>query len=500
MQNIIINILFIEAFEVEISEKIMHKQLPLNQVNQVVDVVLLASAGFTTEGEKVPTKAVQLFTRQAVVQLWNHLEKILDQEKSVFITGDPGCGKSCVVWSWCCYKVTKGKTVLWIHTIAHEKSPRRVLLLNGFNDEDRTFMGSTYILKNSLPKADILVLDGITADNITETFPLVDRKKYSSTFVVSSQQLQLKSEEAILTKYMVHCWEKEDFIDAVKNEALLKWIRSTPDVLPNSGTVEEIVDFKYFYAGRSARWMFQYSIDQVKVVIGDYIDRCPDFDALAAGMSGTQSKEAINHLISKLPNKTVDLISLYATQQLLKKINSKSVVEAKNLLSRYPTCLGFLFEIVFLIQIRQGPLQFKGLDGKLEIWGYNDQYTLDEFSSKDISTCAENDWIIPNWNQQAYDFVQIYELINTASTPQIKLRFVQLTKASSHKFNPSPVQDFITEIGCRAEVTDVDFVFVIPDSKLSKFKVISAQTQFTVNMGKKVSTSHEFRILGWSEN
>ena len=83
---------------------------------------------------------------------------------------------------------------------------------------------------------------------------------------------------------------------------------------------------------------------------------------------------------------------------------------------------------------------------------------------------------------------------------QIKLRFVHLTKASCYKFNPSAVQDFITEIGCRAEVTDVDFVFVIPDSKLSKFKVISAQTQFTVNMGKKVSTSHEIRILGWSES
>ena len=388
----------------------------------------------------------------------------------------------------CVVKVTKGKTVLWIH-VQHEKSPRRGLLLNGFNDEDLTFMGTTYTLK-TLPKADILVLDGITSKNSTETFTLVDEKKYSSKFVVSSQQLQLRSEPAILSKYMVYCWEKDEFIGALKaqNGALLQWItENTQNVLPTTrGTVEEIVNFKYFYAGRSARWMFQYSIDQVKVVIGDHIDRCPNFEALAAGMSGTQSTEAINHLISNLPNKTVDLISLYATQQLLKKIESKSVVEAKNLLSRYPTCLGFLFEIVFLIQIRLGgksehssPIKFKGLDGKLETWRYNEQYTLDEFSSKDISTCAENDWIIPNWNQQSYDFVQIYELIKTASIPQMKLRFVQLTKASSHTFSSSPVQDFITEIRSRAEVTDVDFVFVVPDFLLSRLEEIGLKINFS---------------------
>jgi len=76
----------------------MHKQPPLNQVNEVVNVVLLASAVFTTGGGK-STKAVPLFTRQAVVELWNHLEKMINQEECIYITGNPGCGKSCVVWS-----------------------------------------------------------------------------------------------------------------------------------------------------------------------------------------------------------------------------------------------------------------------------------------------------------------------------------------------------------------------------------------------------------------
>ena len=504
MQNIDIFI-FVEALEVEISEKIKHKQLPLDQVNNLVDVVLLASAGFPTGN--CETKAVRLFTRQAVIDLWNNLENKMDSSSCSYITGDPGCGKSCVVWSWCCYKVTKGKTVLWIHPTDREKIPERVLLLNGFNDEDSTFMGTTYSysVKTSLPKADILVLDGITEKNSNECFGWVVPKKYSCKFVVSSQQLQLKKEEDLKNEYVLSCWEKEDFIDALKNEALLKWIRSTPDVLPNSGTVEEIVDFKYFYAGRSARWMFQYTINDVKLFIGKHLDRCPNFDTLVTGMSGPQSSVAINHLISKLPDKTVDLISLYATQQLLKNTARKSIAEAELLLQGYPTCLGFLFEIKFLFRIRLGkekpstPIQLNGLDGNSETWGYNKEYTLDEFSFKDISTCAENDWIIPNWNQQAYDYVQIYELNNTASTTQMKLRFVQLTKASNHKFNPSSVQAFITEIRSRAEITDVDFVFVIPHSKLSEFKVFP-QTQFTVRMDNEVRISHEIRILGWLEN
>ena len=76
---------------------------------------------------------------------------------------------------------------------------------------------------------------------------------------------------------------------------------------------EELIKEKFFYAGCSARWMFNYTAAKVKDTIGKQFRKCTSFMALTAGGGGDASKTAVNLLWVGYPSEDGEGLTFFSS-------------------------------------------------------------------------------------------------------------------------------------------------------------------------------------------
>jgi hypothetical protein len=240
----------------------------LKKIGSFVDIAGLFHAGLA--GEKHDAK--RLFFKESSFNLLQRLKNLDYRGFRVF--GPPGIGKSCIVWAFVCDEFLRmQKKVLWVH-VEKDAKPIHILMTEGkvfhIFGADHEFVSES--------DADIVVIDGVIGgvhrhslymESLWEWRVNPNRKAIQ----VASMQVKINTASDKF-KDIVRCtlapWSLEDYLCACRDDEFFKSIAWAFEGLTGEDNEDRIAE-KFFFAGCSARWMFDFSVDDVKKDIDDYL-------------------------------------------------------------------------------------------------------------------------------------------------------------------------------------------------------------------------------------
>ena len=254
-----------------------HKSDDVIDINQVPDIAGLEVgkfyqvAGLEIAGLGTSNNPDQYFyCRNDTINLISNLNKIMNGIK---IDGPPGVGKSTTVWLWVCNQVkynNKVESVLWVHLDSRVKIVhiRKTGFFKVFPKKDNY---SDYIFKAS---DDIVVIDGVTHANLSFESDMIagfEKNKRRKMVSVSSMSTLTNPDhysQIGISFFTAMPWSLDEYYEATKDDLFYEKVKSKLliDGSDDTGEISRttLVEQKYYYAGCSARWMFQKNIDEVR--------------------------------------------------------------------------------------------------------------------------------------------------------------------------------------------------------------------------------------------
>ncbi|KAH9163470.1 hypothetical protein LEN26_000495 [Aphanomyces euteiches] len=219
-------------------------------------------------------KEILMYCREDTMRLVDKLDEVnaldalhnsyYEDCRGVLIKGPRGVGKSITTWLWVCKQAASGKSVLWI-SVAIDSDPRLFRLTQEstgaiiFTDLRDI---SPYIIKAT---DDIVVIDGVTKE---ERHVQLENNVFYVQVVGNRYAISLASMS--ITRN-----------DETHDQARVQRFTASPCIRPYLENQEfcnqddeehkyddedhkyDLVDQKYYYAGCSARWMFDYNVPQL---------------------------------------------------------------------------------------------------------------------------------------------------------------------------------------------------------------------------------------------
>ncbi|KUF84447.1 hypothetical protein AM587_10000297 [Phytophthora nicotianae] len=243
--------------------------------------------------------------------------------------------------------------------------------------------------------------------------------------------------------FKVDSWRLEEYADAISNTEFFNRI---VDVFPSSnnalGEREKLLEAKYIVAGESARLMFDVSTEKAIRILDDAIDAATDVELYLQGHVGDASATAVNRLLARYPSSAgpdIRLVSSYVVRRI-----------AVNL-----------------------ELSHKGIDWsyweestmKRDRWEQSDVVFFDPDKHKVSVSLDDPTWMAPvKWNQGGYDAVFVNKRENL-------VRFVQVTRAGKHTFDPTYFVALLNKLAAGAlnQIAVVELCFVVPMARLEGF-------------------------------
>jgi hypothetical protein len=453
-------------------------------------------SGLVGAGLRILKDKLILFERKQVAELWNDLNSFLTKkgvneinEKVFSIYGSPGVGKSCEVWAWC-LKIARQEQldVLWVHVDKFAKATCIEKRGNDWNRCRATASELSVILENS--QANVLVFDGFECDDhvfcscllhlLPEKFP--ERK----VVIVSSlgaglQPKHLGVDLSEFKQFEMDPWTLEQFLCACKSTAFFNSVIGCFDVdksspPPNSEMVETLVKQKFYFAGASARWMFQHTTDEIKGIIRVLLEQVRVSTSLMSFTTGLHSSESNNHLLLKFRDEDgpkTFFVSQCALDFALRRWGSGTDIKyAYSLAEKHknPAFLGWVVQFDFFDQIK---LVASLTDGKNEIPVLSPSETSEnwtvtkviDFDSKatvlNPNDWKVNHWMLPElWNQAGYDAACLVP----RKDGELCLKIVQITKAQQHSLDLNAFSTLIQNVSAaiKSEIRGMEVVFLMP--------------------------------------
>lgn len=251
---------------------------------------------------------------------------------------------------------------------------------------------------------------------------------------------------------------------------------------------ETLLNNKYYYAGGSARWMFQFSYLEWKNDVTKHLQNDRNY------MEGPGNKHAraVNHLrgMEMVNDEPVYFfISKYVGVQLAQKAakagsQHQFIADGYDVANRLvnPSLRGWIFEFDVDYQLRRAADAAQQGKKSLQVWVDNAPETWEvkeyfSFSSHQLlanKVAALTDkrhlWAKPAWRQAGYDFLHF----SCVGETDIHLRVLNATYASRHNLFLDEINALLTKLINYApdpkditlpkppRVTRVRFEFVIP--------------------------------------
>lgn len=258
-------------------------------------------------------------------------------------------------------------------------------------------------------------------------------------------------------------WTFEEYKNAYSDQKFKESIKE--EVFSNVEDEGEKLQSKYFVAGGSARWMFQFTLKDAMDDIKTQVSKVRmDAALLVKGLAGERSNSSISHLFCSF-NEGTFIISEYATRVLAEKCEESFLTSARNSeLAKNSAFDGWILEAEFLYRLR-----FK------EVKVFNDEKetrlpVAKKFSFVDVSDIQkpkslDNVWFIPmRWNQACFDCVQ--------ALPDFRFRFIQVARFMTHSIKKNYVVTFLDHFVnvLSIVVKSIEFWFVVPNqAEYTKF-------------------------------
>ncbi len=467
----------------------------VNAEGVFVDISGLFHAGLAVKSSD--TK--RLFIRSATLLLLNRLRKEDYQALRVF--GSPGIGKSFLVWAWACDEyLRKKKKVLWIH-LSKAKKPK-IILMDGngifkVKHSDENFVSSS--------DADIIIVDGVVGDspshnlyveNSLEWDPYPNRK---SIQVVSMQVRIDEDDDEVdnISCFTMAPWTLEDYNLACSDSLFFESVKWAFDGV-HAESKEDLISQKFYFAGCSARWMFNCSLSKLKLRIERHIQSCPNAIALLQGIVGQSSPFSVNHLVVAHPlNEELSknfFVSKYVARRVLSIGGSEAVKYAYGIACglNNPSFTGWIVEMDFIqqlyhnigakVSIHYFSLDLEPLDDKWDVPGVVDldfSYIgsvrekvlsgIIDFDVKTIQFRKESIflgfWLVPTkWNQGGFDVARLLKF-----REQYMLSFVQITASHEHSLKLKYFQDLTSAIAFALgiEISRIQIIMLVPNKTIA---------------------------------
>jgi hypothetical protein len=272
-------------------------------------------------------------------------------------------------------------------------------------------------------------------------------------------------------RHVVPSWTLDEYFDALNNEEIWNLVKHNMEIKDESK--EDNIRQKFFVAGASARYMFDFTTSDAIERFNYAIERVADFTNLLD--LGNASDNVVHRLVGIKDGRMV-FVSRFVAQQLAFNVG---VQKFDNFVEQYrqqlnPSMIDWLFEMRFFALLNlHGGLAYT-MDGKQCVWP-NEHVALFDSCDPDLNLfkARRNMWLKPiNWKQGGYDAVRlIFTKEETSDHGRHKcyfdLEFVQVTKADSHSLKLQYFNQLITNINskdkgmlyCDNSYLDNQFVF-----------------------------------------
>lgn len=433
-----------------------------------------------------------LYARKEVGTLWDSLDAFYENKSQVLyaVNGAPGIGKSCEVWTWMCHKAVE-EDILWIHMNQGAKS-KCVKSTAG------RFFGCS-VNPGQLPRivlesnAKMIVVDGYT----NETSKLLIASDAQFEILEAKKVLFVCSQAVSFTpaRFGLHArqigglelppWVLDQYLRACESIRFLKSIFEWP--LDTSSSDEKkivqdakrLVNEKFYYAGASARWMFEYDVEGIKQEIKYYIAKANNYSSLMAFATGPRSDYSLNHLIMNIQNKDRNelfFVSQCALDLCLQQWNNGTDIKYAYSLARKhknPAFLGWVVQFDFIDQIRRlsmgsqrresaNKLGVYDMEGVVEEWLVSGVTDFDSTASNlDGEGWQKGHWMLPIlWNQAGYDAASLCETDSGCRY----LKIVQITRGKAHNLKIGVFANLLRQVGdaLGKEIHGVEIVILMP--------------------------------------
>jgi hypothetical protein len=469
-----------------------------------LDIIYLADSGLPAEKELI------LYCRPVFQEQFKFLQqRVIKNNVQGWILGPPGTGKSTTTLAFASTLNKTDWTVTWIH-LGRRKLPFCIRIEDGMKKTLKFHFSSStslqYVLMQSLNTVDenkkhIVFLDGyvMSKSNHDDLLTVCDRwrdegKRNRRLAVICSMAARSKVntvEDMIdnVEKFYVYSWDKEEYLLAIQHDEFFDNVQGALDANDKSQEIEhqadpstssslkaDLIEAKFYYAGGSSRFMFDYPTSYVIEILLEAVESATDVNMYATGMIGGQSDHVINRLYSLhlVDSKRVARsISQYAAFQLALKLGPDLIVNLARSTANdsNPAMEGWIFESFFFSTLRKNGIELYEREGDEPYLKWHKA----EYKSVDTKlgvfpplSHADGVWLKPiDWQQGGYDAIYIKK-------SEGLVQFFQVTRGEKRSFKIEYFAKFaslLIDLDSTFEVKKLDIFFVVEMGKLEAFKV-----------------------------
>ena len=459
------------------------------------------------------TSSTQFYARGVIPDLFASLEN------STLLQGPPGSGKSTAVWFWLQRFVLRTKQCgVWFHFHKqHETLTCVVVEANGNGNTVRLTeileeSPIDYVARNYNVKC--CVVDGVRVSNersAAATWGVFGRLpvrllRTKHTIWVSSLQVVIPGEELSMsntTEILLTSWrldELRDFARTFSDTKKAAFIEDAKSIFPSLNSFDATINAKFWLFGGSATWMFGMSASLARKDIDRYIEKVDNADKLNAGLQGVRGDLAVNHVVGRYDDGSIELISSYVLECIAKRVGLKAICVMYNSpwVRNKPSVHDFVFEwdIYAQVQVKQ-QLKLASPDGHELTWVVDEDVTLEKFLADGV-TSARMMIRPPKWNHPEFD--GLYNERDIAGNNHLVAW--NASEATTHK---ATVHNLVALLWALAKRVDrpisfstVRFIFIVPKKDLATFKLPSDQKTLEAKQAFSVATwgFTQFEVLG----
>jgi hypothetical protein len=417
-------------------------------------------------------------------------EKVIEGAHEGFIYGQPGTGKSSTAL-FVGFFLRKLWKVVWIHTTP-TVSRASVFVIQG-DTVSKFRILRTEIHFHSLPYLSqggqcLVILDSVNIADLHDIEIYGRAGDWVEQDAGNRRLLRISSNggpsslpRELQDKTMLHgvgSWSLDEYRAAVKDDDFWASVSATlleegQEPHPTKEVRAEIVENKFEYAGTCARFMFVYSVAQIKEKVNLAIRTQ---DVRIDGPSGLFNKNTKHHLLSSslVGDPPVQTYTGFVSRYATRAIGGASRPYAIRSLISCPiyhlngSVKGWLFEALFFACTAEadGVILYAKMANSRSprtkvVWKVSSavlEFSSTMFDHKDSPEIPYDTWLMPdNPRQPGYDAVILLRQTKT-------IRFVQTTTCGTHDLKMAALTDLVVRLkNKKYEIDSAEICFVIPD-------------------------------------
>jgi len=456
---------------------------------------------FYLDKARLAESDVVVYRRKSVREQIEFLRnRVIDKNVKGNIVGPPGTGKSICTFAFMLSLDREVWQVIWFHL-----AKINYCLTLGPNSLS-VGIDANYELPRKDQKRLFICVDGFKEEASHKDFynKLGGQIRKEDRIVTCSSMATLGKSNAVDDKlerfetFHVPSWTKEEYLSAIANETFYQKVKGNLDahemLLSEMMDVHEVdgedkgdrntnlseekeqaLIWKFYYAGGSCRYMFQFTTDFVIEQLGKALK----------SVKMKHNEDEINRLYGMTSSGARVAMSSYVTRMFARESDSVKIATLIKHLNAQenPSIDGFILEWLFFASVQKCSLELFDMKNtkvtlpRAEVIMFDPKRKFKILQEQDTFTVAKSDfWLQPvDWNQGGYDAVYIDSKENVVIFAQLtishqhslKLRFFHAVLQNLHATTDK------TKTISQEKLTKwkVEIYLIVKESNLSKFKI-----------------------------